>query len=251
MGSSLSVGRETETDEMNAIGLICSVEPAPALLLKDSDLLEVRRSKVDSIPSNFSNGLFAKQNLPPHTTVCFMNTPISFMANDAMFDMKSITNAKTGEEMFEALVKCRNGYYNLEEATQRVNVITCALRNDNKSCYMTTRFIAKGEEILRLYGFSTWLKELAELNILTTETVEGLLRYIEQVAVHYHRDPFHSYFNDVVLAANEIRSKVAVEAKLVPTARLDAPPQNYVQFGFRPNLIVEIGATKSIFLREN
>ena len=48
-----------------------------------------------------------------------------------------------------------------------------------------------------MYGFSTWLKDIAELNVLTLRTLPGFLNYILYTKVNFPNDPFKDYFEHV------------------------------------------------------
>jgi hypothetical protein len=142
--------------------------------------LVVRKpSKVSPLISDRSlvgQGLFATRNIENNTIICDFN-PYS---NDCMIDLSKVLFATTTEQSYEALVACREAYYNYAEVVKRVNACPM-ITSDNRYVLVSSRFIAKGEEIYRVYGFSTWLKELPETNVLNCITARAVLDYIVKV----------------------------------------------------------------------
>jgi hypothetical protein len=204
MGSGTSV--EMEKDEQECLQYICSRSDTRSFSVDSvEDNVKVGVSKIENIVPSFPNGLFAKRNIPSGTKIVFSSHPLATTFNDCMFDYSLVREATNGDELFAGIVKIRQLYYDKEKAARRVNVIARA-NVERETWYETCRFVAKGEELVRMYGFSTWLKELAELNVLTVRNIDGLLRYIEQVAVQKQWDPFHAYFDVIVKKIPVIRA---------------------------------------------
>lgn len=166
---------------------VMSTKPMP----KDRKLIEERPSKLSpgiKTRSIVGMGIFASEDIPVDTLVCGFNP----LANDCAIDLSKVINALTAQEVFDGLVECREKYYNYSDVEKEVNV--CVVKPPEEIPHLISlRFIAKGEEIKRIYGFSTWLKELPEINVLNCITARGVLDYIVKVQTQKVHDHYYQY----------------------------------------------------------
>jgi hypothetical protein len=203
MGQALAMlGVEPDADEQKCFPFIAKkydpndVHPKP-----DGDIVEPRPSPLSpglADRSIVGKGLFAATNIPSDTVVCQFDP----FANDCMIDISDVINATTSQQAFDALAECRKKYYDYDEVAKNVNV--CVMTIDGIPWLVSTRFIAKGEEIKRIYGFSTWLKELPEINVLTCATARGVLDYIADVQAQKPHDHYIAYCAKIASKRDEI-----------------------------------------------
>jgi len=180
--------------------VLCNLSNPPKLIQDVEKTMHIGKSKIKTTyVVGYDEGLIASRNIEKGEAVIPVNHEWHQRMNDAMMDLTDIIEAKTSVEMENALIKTRSKYYDLEQGEKLVNVVMGVCQSHPTNImYVTTRFIAKGEELKRAYGFSTWLKEVAELNILTIKTLPGYLNYVKSQSSMIGRNPFGYYIKIVM-----------------------------------------------------
>ena len=128
---------------------------------------------------NAGDGLFAEEAIPKNTFFIRAGTYKSMKTNDSMIDLTDIRLAQTSEKLYQALKNTSSNYYVLERAQEKVNVIIAIYNGENY--FKTIKNVKKDEELVRMYGFSTWLLEIFPL--LTWDNLSGYQRFVEE----YHQ----------------------------------------------------------------
>lgn len=174
---------------------------------RDGSGVELRKATAvnTTFIDGYEYGLFATRAFAKDEIVLVNSHKFSHGPNDAMFDLRPIIAACTAVEMEQALRDARSSYYDMEAAERRVNLVLCVDYEKNECLGLkANRYIAAGEELRRVYGFSTWLKDLAELNLLTRHTLPGWLNFLVYMAEHHPHDPFGHYIASVLMIHQEI-----------------------------------------------
>lgn len=213
-------------------------------------------------------GLFAGRNFKAGEIIICKEHPYTSGSNDAMMNLGPFIEASSAFAMEQAFIDARKKYYNYQDGDQRVNAVLIFSPETHREALKARRFIAKGEEILRVYGFSTWIKEIAELNLLTLRTLPGFFNYVVNVASKWRNDPFINYIDDVVRHIPAIVEKcygnnapvkkpgellaASDEFDLLWKQKVFANIDDHVQFCFfkySPSMDLVIGHEKSKYIR--
>jgi hypothetical protein len=146
-------------------------------------------TKPSTLPSEFivdsNKGLFTTKLITKGTIIMKMEG--KSMMNDGMVNLESILHANTSEECYQAWSNMKKSYYNIEKAKQVVNVRMLADR-DGDSYYEAIQDISPNSELLRIYGFTTWIFEL--LHIITNKNVFGFAQFINDLSSNITGDPY-------------------------------------------------------------
>lgn len=238
--SSLAVD-EIAKDEMAFLHLM--VRPGVAkLTLGAQDGHWVESKETEDQESEYLTGrnlgLFAKRSFEVGEVVVAGSCRLSLAANDAMFDIRPILRAQTAVEMENALREARAKYYDLEKGNRRINVVM-SVTNDGEA-YIARRAIAQGEEILRVYGFSTWIKELLEQGILKRRTLPGLLNYVAELHLDLATDPFAPYLNELIKRSPDILARCFEQMPAVLDGREIAESAAFDALDAEDNSVVQV-----------
>lgn len=158
-----------------------TVDPDVSLYIKHSEL-----------PVRFitgrNMGLFTKKHIVKGTIICYKPDEENKM-NDAMIDLGEILSSDTSEGIYHAWTSAKNKYYDIEKAKLNVNV-RMVMDRDGHMFYETIQDIPVNNELLRIYGFTTWILEILE--ILTNKTIVGFAHFIDGLSRTSAGDPYES-----------------------------------------------------------
>jgi len=184
------------------------VQPFRANLAPDASCLEVQPSAASwtRYPTGRDLGVVAARAIGKGQPLASADAPISVLLNDGALDLGPILAAKSAVELEAALLAARARYYD-PSVLQRVNVVMA--RDDAGGTWIVAlRDIAQGEELLRCFGFSTWLKELLELGVLPSSALPGLFNYVVAMATQmeaaFDDDPFGTYMQMLILQTPDL-----------------------------------------------
>ena len=138
------------------------------------EALQIRESTFTKFPKNCNKGVFATKNIPKDTKLADYFEENAVMINDALMNLGPILEARTSQEMYDALTTTRETYYDAEKAAKYLNVGLSPMWGDN----VALRDIAQDEELFRVYGFPSWLVEIATRGILTLATLPGFVFWV-------------------------------------------------------------------------
>lgn len=158
------------------------------ILSVDPDIsLDVRPSE---LPSKFIDGrnmgLFTLALIPEGTIISSKFVEESKM-NDAMVDLTDILQANTSEQIYHAWMSMKNTYYDIKKTKRDVNVRMIMDGNRN-IFYEAIQDIPANKELVRIYGFTTWVLEI--LDILTNKTIVGFAQFIDELSKVSSHDPY-------------------------------------------------------------
>jgi hypothetical protein len=178
--------------------------------------------------AGYEKGIFAKRDLLSGEVILCESHINAKGFNDPMFDMRPFVEAKSATEMENAFIKARAEYYNKSKGEEIANALLNICPATGVVCIRARRNIAKDEQIQRAYGFSTWIKEIAELNILTRETLPGFLNFVVNIASKWEEDPFAEYFRHI----NSFLSAILIECygANIPIAPKGVPIASSLEF---------------------
>jgi hypothetical protein len=218
-------------------------------LALDASCLEVQPSASSwtRYPTGHDLGVVAARAIGKGQPLANADAPISVLLNDGALNLGPILAAKSAVELEAALLAARARYYD-PSVLQRVNVV---MARDDAGCtwIVALRDIAEGEELLRTYGWSTWLKDLLELGVLPSSALPGLLHYVVAVATQmedaFDDDPFGAYMQMLILQTPDLLRQ------LYPTL----PPKNHNSATFdawfatqaQPSVPVQVLGTRQGF----
>lgn len=109
-----------------------------------------------------TRALVATRPIKALTRISEAFTPL---ANDPLMDLGPLLRAKNAQQMYEALDKTRETYFDEKRASRMLNMTL------SPSGYVTTKDVKTGEELFKAYGFESWLVEIQPL--LTVKTLPG------------------------------------------------------------------------------
>ena len=168
----------------------------PYILAFTKDMLNVAEGVelsqgVSTLNSTFlpghNIGLFTKTALPKGTVVMQISPDNESKLNDAMVDLTALIKSKTAKEMYAAWIDLQKNYYDMEKAEKLVNV-RMVLDGAENCFYQTIQDIPANTELLRVYGFTTWILELLEL--LTERNLAGYAQFIFDLQRTEVNDPY-------------------------------------------------------------
>lgn len=207
---------------------ICNSLDDALILNNMSNALSVEKlsdDQNDGYVSGWDYSLVAKEEIQPNTILFKVgqdligrrddksikitkNALFTSSMNDCMWNMKSIQSSETSLEMFDALMENQMNYYNFEIGCERVNCIVSVI--DGEPYCVSRKVIGSDEEILRAYGFSTWMKEIVELNILKKSTLFRFFKYIQEFVKNHMAasEPYSAYLNLIIQNVPKIMNTV-------------------------------------------
>lgn len=141
-------------------------------------------------------GLFAKEDIQKGESIMTSLKSDANLFNDAMMDLRPLLEATTADSFYSALHQCESMYYNKEKAEKNINIVAGRSLDGEYLIYQARKDISKKEELFRCYGFTTWIKEIAESGILSLVTLPGFYRFLKER--DWSNDPFELYIRNLV-----------------------------------------------------
>lgn len=139
--------------------------------------LEVRESTMKVMFIDGANqGLFTRNSIPANTII--MKMPETCMMNDGLVDLTKLLSAITDIAIYDAWKELEASYYNEEKMRENINVRM--VFDGRYHYYQTIKDVPAGAELLRVYGFTTWIMELYHL----FSRNYGFLRFLNEVNIN-------------------------------------------------------------------
>ena len=158
------------------------------LLEVDKDVkLQIGPSRLGSgFVMGYQDGLFTENYLTKGTIICPSGCDISCKMNDGMIDLRPLLNASNSTDSYDAWIDMRERYYDIQKAGQVINtrMVSC----DSGSFFETISEVPSGGELVRMYGFTTWVFELP--GILTNKTIAGFSKFVRELSDTVDGDPY-------------------------------------------------------------
>jgi hypothetical protein len=155
--------------------------------------LRVGRSKLKTTftDSTMSYGLFTDKVIEEGDV--FARVESTLAANDYI-DYTAVAKATTNEEMYLAWRALAASYYDLDTIKSRVNVMTVLVESDGNRYLRALRRIEPGEELVRCYGFTTWIVTDPGIDVAL---LPGMLRFLDEFVPTMGEDPMGSEVRSV------------------------------------------------------
>lgn len=191
MGGYLSTSSTSSSGNMNAettaaLPYICAKIDGN-LTVDPNVILEVKPS---TLPSGFLEGrhlgVYTKHAISKGTLIMKMDMGTESKMNDAAVDLEPILRADTSEKMYQAWTEMMRTYYDLEKLKRMTNVRM--VTNGSGACYEAIQDIPADGELVRVYGFTTWVLELFE--IFTNKNIVGFAHFIDDLSKNMQGDPY-------------------------------------------------------------
>lgn len=196
---------------------LCRATPDDGVIAAGLELEE----RPSSLPSRFLNGkhmgLFTKKQIPSGTIISAVVRDASKL-NDAVINLEDIIGARTSVEMYQAWIKLKDSYYDLEKIKRLVNV-RMVMDASGRMFYETIRDVSPDEELLRIYGFTTWFFEI--LDVYTNKTIMGFIRFVDEFLKDLEGDPFKERVIYLHKALNQYKSLYKYEGKSINDLSLE------------------------------
>lgn len=141
----------------------------------DPPKLYVGQSTLPGIPANSNRGLFTRQFIPAGTPLMTVNLTETCLMNDAMVNLTAVLAAADNISMYEALIQLHTHYY--DDPASKVNVVM-ATDTHNRVMYCAKIDIPADTELVRMYGFETWISEL--LPLMGPDTIAGFATFVKE-----------------------------------------------------------------------
>lgn len=138
--------------------------------------LVVGTSTLPGMTPEANRGLFAAHFIPAGTLLMSMELEGECLINDGMVNLTPVLAATNDAAMYEALKELHRRYYDTTVAA-RVNTIM-ASDAQGTTLYQARIDIPRGGELLRMYGFVTWIFEL--LPRMTSRTITGFACFVRE-----------------------------------------------------------------------
>jgi len=132
-------------------------------------------------------GLFTKKPIPKGTTI--MKVEEESKMNDGAINLEPILRATSSVATYEAWTNIKKTYYDLEKI-KRVANVRMVIDPTVNSFYEALQDIPADGELIRVYGFTTWILEL--LDILTDKNIVGFIRFIDELIQDIDGDPYEN-----------------------------------------------------------
>ena len=144
--------------------------------------------KPSTLPSEFisgcNKGLFTKKMIVKGTVIMEMEE--TSMMNDGLVNLGPVLRASNSEECYQAWTDMKNSYYDMEKAKRVINV---RMINDGISRYYEAiQDIPADTELLRIYGFTTWVGEFGLS--ATNKNIVGFAQFIDDLSKDLAGDPY-------------------------------------------------------------
>lgn len=201
------------------IPYICG-KVARQLTVNPDVVLEIKNSTLKSgFIKGKHKGVFTKTFLPKTTVICRVSAlatanPIDVLFNDGMVDLEPLIIAETSQETYKAWKNMRRLYYDLEKAKNIINIRMVA-DGANNIYYESIKEIPAGSELIRFYGFTTWILETFEL--LTNRNVAGFAKFIHELNGTIAGDPYEFRAKKL----NTVLSRFVPNVENIDLARYD------------------------------
>jgi len=148
-------------------------------------------TKSSTLPSEFIRGkqygLFTKNFIKQNTII--MKVDQTCMMNDGMVNLQLIISADTSRKAYKAWNNLRENYYDIKKVEKIINVRM--VEDDTGACYYESIVdIPAGGELLRMYGFTTWIFEMFDL--LTNKNISGFAKFVHELHQYSSGDPHES-----------------------------------------------------------
>lgn len=153
-----------------------------------------------SFPSNKSNGLYTKEAIPSGTTILEVHIDQLCMMNDGMVDLTDILSANNDDETYNSWKTLELTYYDMNKAQNMINVRMVAAPNG--LFYETIKDVPAGGELLRMYGFSSWIMEFSD--ILSDNRLKGFARFVNEYSMDMVGDPLAPKINNMKTVLNRL-----------------------------------------------
>lgn len=90
-------------------------------------------------------------------------------------------------------------YYDFEKAENVVNVVLSTDPLLRTSHYKAIKTINVGDELVRCYGFESWIREIAEIGILSTHNIIGFLNFVcDHKEMLSYNHPYFEYITSLM-----------------------------------------------------
>ena len=131
-------------------------------------------------------GLFTISPIPKDTIILPQFGEQEAPFNDAMVDLTNLIKARTSREMYQAWKEMQTNYYDLPRIQERVNV-RMVVDSRGRMFYQTMKDIPGNTELLRIYGFTSWI--LIVLELLTKRNLAGYAQLVLDLERTERGDP--------------------------------------------------------------
>ena len=155
-------------------------------------------TKTQFLP-NKNMGLHTVSELPKDTLFTLDYEQEGTKMNDPMIDLTAVIQSSNSDQLYIALSDMYNNYYDLERVKQMVNV-RIVMDSSKTSCYQAIKDIPAGGELLRIYGFATWLFEIFDL--LTAANLAGYAKFLLEFQ---QKEPNDSFARRVAVTLDVLR----------------------------------------------
>jgi hypothetical protein len=163
-------------------------------LVVDNDIeLDVRDTSMGTVFSKGkSDGLFTLKRIPKGTIIMVVGDESKI--NDGIVDLGPILRAATNIEMYQELTNLRKSYYDMEKMKRIINVrMVC---DGNKFYYQAITDIDANSELLRVYGFTSWVFEI--FGIIDDRTIGGYVKFVKELSENIKGDPLEKRIRKMV-----------------------------------------------------
>jgi hypothetical protein len=133
-------------------------------------------SDISALPKA-NRGLFARDCIRAGTLIMPVELDSECHINDAMVDLTQVLAASDSTAMYQAVCQLHTAYYDPVVAAARVNTVMVT-DPQGITMYQARTNIPKGAELLRMYGFVTWIFEL--LPRMNARTITGFAVFVHQ-----------------------------------------------------------------------
>lgn len=203
---------------MSNPNILRSKEASLAHIMESS--LEVRRSQL----YYGGRGVFATRTIPAGVKVAQAYDDIAITINDGHINLINFYAAKNSTDMYTFWI---NMYENYNVHPESCNVNMSAYQN--KIYLVTTKSILSGQELLRPYGFPTWIHILFPQ--LTNKTVAGAMVFLVTYPMN-DKHPWRHHINLLRSVINTFASQHNIPLRIdeiaVAQTRIEAMTEDHV-----------------------
>lgn len=148
--------------------------------------------------NNENKGLFTNEFISKGTILFDQTNIYSKMMNDPMINLNDLYNSVDSLSYYTTWTNMYNRYHNINIIKDCVN-IRMLIHNDHRY-YQALRDIQPGEELVKMYGFTTWI--VNNIKLLTNKNICGFLYFIKDILPEIKGAPFYDKilnFNKLIL----------------------------------------------------
>jgi len=172
--------------------MICFIKDDP--IIDETIELEIKISTLKTVFLDECNrGLFTKSKIPFGTCIP-ITEETDFIMNDPMIDLTEVSSADNNESLYKAWVNIRDNYYNINKAEKMTNIVMSEYKK--KMYFIARKDIEEGEELVRAYGFTTWIMD--SFPYLTNKNIIGFINFLEETLPLLENDPFYVKVSDLL-----------------------------------------------------